>query len=88
MAEKPTGNLAAVLIRGLVGITKDTKDALHLLRLRKKNVCVVYPNTPSNQGMLKKCKDYITWGEIDTETETLLKEKRGKKTKNKELKRR
>jgi large subunit ribosomal protein L30 len=34
--------------------------------------------------MIKKVKDYVTYGEIDDETEKLLVEKRGEKTKDKE----
>ena len=73
-----------ILIRGVINVDKQVKDTLHNLRLRKKLSCVVVDNTPSNKGMLDKCKDYITWGEIDNETEKELKEKRGKKTKDKE----
>lgn len=86
MAEekKDGGKFGVILIRGVINVDKQVKDTLHNLRLRKKLSCVVVDNTPSNKGMLDKCKDYITWGEIDNETEKELKEKRGKKTKDKE----
>ena len=59
---------AVVLIRGLIGINKDIKKTLYLLKLRKKHVCIVIENNESNRGMLKKAKDYITYGEIDEKT--------------------
>jgi len=78
-AKTKAGKLAVVMIRGLVGIKFDIKKTLEMLRLRKKNVCVVIDDTPSNRGMLIKAKDYITWGEIDDATYKSLLEKRGKK---------
>ena len=73
------GKLALILVRGLVGVRKDIKAALYSLRLRKKHVCVVIENTPSNRASAVKCKDYITYGEINDETLKQLLEKRGRK---------
>ena len=42
-----------------------------MLRLNRVNHCVIIPEIPEYEGMLKKSKDYITWGEID---EKILKE--------------
>ena len=42
-----------------------------MMKLFKQNGCVIVPNNPVTLGMLRKAKDYITWGEID---ESLLKE--------------
>jgi large subunit ribosomal protein L30 len=81
---EPKEKLVVVRVRGLTGIRKDIKDTLNMLRLYRRNYCVILPNTPSILGMLKKAKDYITWGKIDAETEKLLIEKRQEKTKNKE----
>jgi large subunit ribosomal protein L30 len=80
MAEGETaksGKLAIVLVRGVVGVAQSVKDTLSLLRLNKKNYCVVIENNPVHIGMIKKAKDYITWGEIDNETYNALVEKRG-----------
>jgi len=75
--EKPKGNLLAVIrIRGIIGLTQKITDTLKMLNLFRKNCCSVVENTPSNLGMIKKAKDYITWGEIDQETLKLLIEKR------------
>ena len=78
MAEEETtksGKLAIVLVRGVVGVAQPVKDTLSLLRLHKKNYCVVVDNNPVNIGMIKKVKDYVTWGEIDENTFKELVEK-------------
>ncbi len=73
--------IAVILIRGLVGIKRQTKDTLKMLRLLRKNHCVVLDKNPSIIGMVVKCKDYVTYGEIDNETYKLLIEKRGEEYK-------
>lgn len=80
MADKnTTQKVAVILLRGLIGVSKEIKDTLSMLKLRKKYACTVYDLTPTIHGMLKKVKDYVTWGFIDDETQKLLVEKRGKK---------
>ena len=76
--------IAAIRIRGLNEIRTKVEDTLKLLRLYKKNYCCVLPNNPVYSGMLKKAKDYITWGEIDDETFNLLVSKRGEEFKGRE----
>jgi large subunit ribosomal protein L30 len=72
-----SGKLALVLVRGVVNLSQSVKDTLNLLRLNKKNYCVVIENNPVNLGMIKKVKDFITWGEIDNDTFKELVSKRG-----------
>jgi len=69
--------LAAILVRGLVNIKKPLRDTLNLLKLNHKNHCVVIDNNHYYLGMLKKVKDYITWGTIDDATFQELVTKRG-----------
>ncbi len=76
--------LAAVRVRGLVGIKSTVESSLRMLRLYKKNYCCVVPNNPQYAGMLKSAKDYITWGDIDAETFKALVEKRGEEFKGRE----
>jgi len=71
--------LAAVRIRGATGLTEEIISTLNMLSLFRKNSCVVINNVPSLAGMLNRCKDYITWGEIDHDTLKLLIEKRAEK---------
>lgn len=75
--EKASKQLAAVRVRGLTGIKADVKFTLNMLRLYKNNYCSLFPNTPIYVGMLKKAKDYITWGEVNEETFKMLVDKRG-----------
>lgn len=77
-----TKKLAVVRIRGITGIEKSIKDTLNMLCLYHNNYCVVVDD--SLLGMIKKAKDYVTWGEIDDETYRLLVEKRGEEFKGRE----
>lgn len=76
--------LAAIRVRGLTGVKTKVSDTLQFLRLYKSNFCSVFPNNPVYAGMLKKAKDYITWGELNDETFNILVEKRGEEFKGKE----
>lgn len=77
-AEHSHKNIAAVLVRGLLRTDIRIKDTLKMLNLNYVNNCIVLKATPSNMGMIKKAKDYITYGEIDEHTLNMLTEKRGK----------
>lgn len=74
---KKENMLAAIRIRGLIQVRSEIEDTLKMLRMYKNNYCVVLQNNPVNVGMLKKAKDYITWGELNEETFKILIEKRG-----------
>ena len=68
--------IAAIRIRGRVGVRKEIEDTLKLLRLKRINNCVLLHETDSILGMLKKVKDFITWGEIKREVLIKLLKKR------------
>ncbi len=74
--------LALIRIRGETGLRGELKTTLSLLRLMRNNVCVIVPASAAYMGMVKKISNFTAWGEIDEETERLLKEKRGEKTKD------
>lgn len=59
--------ICAIRIRGEIGIRKDIKDTLKMLNLTKKHACITLKKSDINIGMLRKAKDYITWGEISPE---------------------
>ncbi len=84
ISEKASKQIAIVRIRGSIKVNKEINDTLNMLRLYKRNYCVVMPSTPSILGMIQKVKDYSTWGEINEETLKLLKDKRLEKTKDKQ----
>ncbi len=69
--------LAVVRIRGTTGVGRDIDRTLNQLRLYKKNYCVVVPKTSGYLGMVKKIKDYVTWGDIDEKIFNALVERRG-----------
>jgi len=77
--------IAAVRIRGRVGVPKDIKDTLYLLRLRKKFSCSLYPEDKIYVGMLEKVRAYVAYGKINEETLRNLIEKRGRKKGNKKV---
>ncbi|HIH37904.1 uL30 family ribosomal protein [Candidatus Woesearchaeota archaeon] len=72
--EKPL--VAAILIRGMINLPKEVKDTLHMLRMDKKNTCVVYEATPSTLGMMRKVQHVITFGPITKEMYAELIKKR------------
>jgi len=77
--KKSESKLAIIRVRGITGIEKGIKDTLNMLCIYHNNYCVVVSD--NLLGMIKKVKDYVTWGEIDDETYKLLVEKRGEEYK-------
>ncbi|MEM5828413.1 MAG: 50S ribosomal protein L30 [Candidatus Aenigmatarchaeota archaeon] len=77
--------LAVIRMRSGIKASKEIKDTLLLLNLRYINSCVLVENTPSILGMLKKVKNYVSYGEIDKETLVLLLKKRLKKIGDKKV---
>jgi len=75
------GKLAVIRIRGLIGVNRDIKRTLDQLRLYKKNYCTVVQDNESYQGMVRKVKDYVTWGNIDEKMFDLLVGKKGEEYK-------
>lgn len=74
-----------VRVRGCENIRGTINDTLKMLKLTKVNHCVLVSETVQNKGMLKKAKDYITWGEIDEPTLTKLIKERGRLIGDKEI---
>ncbi len=70
--------IAIVRVRGSVNLKADVADTLKMLRLYKNNTCTIIANNPTYFGMLKKVKDFVTWGEVDEETFKQMLLKRGK----------
>jgi len=76
--------IAIVRVRGLVRVKTEINDTLNMLRLYKKNYCTIVPHTQTYLGMIKKVKDYVTYGEINDETFKMLVEKKGQLYKGRE----
>ena len=71
--------LAIIRIRGTDDVNSRIESTMRMLKLHKKHTCSVFDENESMLGMAERCKDYVTYGEIDDETYRLLVEKRGKK---------
>lgn len=81
MSEQKTNKKIAIIrLRGHIKVAPTPKYTMDLLNLKKVNTCVVVDVTPSVLGMIKKIKDYVTYGEANEETLKLL-EPRKKETK-------
>lgn len=79
--------IAVIRIAGRVKIKKEIGETLSRLRLRKKYVCVLIDEKDKiKMGMLKKVKDYVSYGEIERGLLMRLIEKRGKREDKKEIK--
>ena len=68
---------AVVRIRGKVRRSASVADTLRMLRLTRQNHCVIVPENPAYRGMVRKVKDFITWGEVTPEVVAKLLLKRG-----------
>mgnify|MGYP001626268632 CR=1 FL=1 len=79
------GLYAVIRLRSGIKAPKEIKDTLMLLNLRYINNCVILPINDSIKGMLEKVKDYVTYGEIDEDTLTLLLEKKLRKIGDKKV---
>jgi large subunit ribosomal protein L30 len=66
-----------IRVRGTTGVIRNIADTLKMLRLNRISHAVLIEENPSYEGMLQKSKDYVTWGEIDSETLAELISKRG-----------
>jgi len=78
--------IAAIRLRGKFNVRKEIEDTLCLLGLKRKNTCVILEPTKQNLGMLRKAKDYITYGEISEEVlKKLLEKKKPQKQTEKKI---
>ncbi|MCL2687654.1 MAG: 50S ribosomal protein L30 [Methanobrevibacter sp.] len=66
-----------IRVRGTTGVNRDIADTLKMLRLHRINHGVLVDKNPNFEGMLQKAKDYITWGEIDSDNLAKIISKRG-----------
>src|SRR3989304_830538 len=69
--------ICLIRIRGEINMDQDMKETLSRLRLRKKYSCVIVNTSKEQEGMIKKVKNLIAFGEISKETFEKLLEARG-----------
>ncbi|MGC8662231.1 MAG: uL30 family ribosomal protein [Candidatus Micrarchaeia archaeon] len=81
MAKKELENklIAAIRVRGRVNVRESITNTLNRLNLKRVNNLSLIKGSKSNIGMLQKCNDYITYGEISKELLSKVLEKKGMK---------
>ena len=77
--------LAVIRVRGTSDIFREIKETLKMLHLTRNCHATLIDDRPSYLGMLRKARNYLTWGEISVENIKLLLEKRGRLIGNKKL---
>lgn len=77
--------LAVLRLRGSVNIARELEQVFSFLHLNRKNHLTLMKGSPSNVGMIRRIKDYATWGEVSQETISKLIEKRGRLKGNQRL---
>ncbi len=79
MSSKKAENklLAVIRVRGSVRVRQSILETLKRMNLNHVNNMVLVFANKSNMGMIKKCSDFVTFGEISKETLAKLFEKKG-----------
>ncbi len=75
--------IAAIRIRGCVGLNPDNRKTLELLRLFKGNHMVLLKE--AQKPMLQKVQGYATWGEVNEKTLALALKKRARLSGNRRV---
>ncbi len=68
---------AVIMLRGSVNVRPEIKDTLNMLRLNRVNHCVFLDENPNNEGMIRKVKDYVAWGNVSKDSLALILRTRG-----------
>jgi large subunit ribosomal protein L30 len=71
--------ICVIRITGDVKLKREIRETLSRLRLRRKYACIVLDPNKEQLGMIKKLRNFVAFGEIDSETFKKLIEKRGQK---------
>ena len=77
--------IAVIRVRGTANISPDHRKTLELLMLHKPNHAVFVAEEAQLTKMVEKVKDYVTYGEIDSDTGAELLRKRGRATNGERL---
>ena len=67
-----------IRLKGSFATPWPLENALNTLRLRRKFNAVLLENTPTTIGMLRRVKDYVTWGIAGTDDIATVLRERGK----------
>ncbi len=77
--------LAVIRVRGVSDISREIKETLEMLGLNRNCHAALIDDRPSYLGMLRKARNYLTWGEISKDGIILLLKKRARLIGNKKL---
>ncbi len=77
--------IAVIRVRGTIGVRRTIKETLSRLNMKRVNNLVLVFGTKANLGMLVKCQDFITYGEIKEDTLTTLLEKKERKVSKEDI---
>jgi large subunit ribosomal protein L30 len=77
--------IAVIRIRGTVSASMQARETLEMLHLPRNNYGTLVDDRPAFMGMLKKAKDYVTFGEPSKETLAMLIKGKGRLAGNKKL---
>lgn len=70
-------NIIVIRLRGTLNVPPKYKDTLKMLKLDHVNSArLIDSENSSLMGMVRKVKDFVTFGELNQETEKELKQKR------------
>ena len=69
--------VAVIRLRGSVGIDKEREYIFKLMHLTRKNHVILIEDDASTFNSIRKIKDYVTWGELTSDTIYMLLKKRG-----------
>ncbi|MBS3070234.1 hypothetical protein J4220_01885 [Candidatus Micrarchaeota archaeon] len=68
--------IALIRVRGVHGVMHTIQTAMRQLHLTRKNHCVVAEKLDAS--VLQQIRDYVTWGEVSSETLAALKKRDAK----------
>ncbi len=77
--------LAIIRVRGRVGVRQSITETLNRLNLKRVNNLAIVFGNKSMLGMIQKCNDFVTYGEIKEDTLNKLFEAKGITLKKEEL---
>ncbi len=80
------GKLVAVVrVRGRIGVRRSINETLTRLNLSRVNSVALLFGSGSNIGMVKKCSDFVTFGEISADSLERVLKKGGAKASKEEI---
>ncbi|MFB0522510.1 MAG: 50S ribosomal protein L30 [Candidatus Bathyarchaeia archaeon] len=77
--------LAVIRVRGVSDVSREIEETLEMLGLNRNCHAALIDDRPSYLGMLRKARNYLTWGEISKDGIMLLLKKRARLIGNRKL---